>query len=328
MTVTIGILDVHEGFGEEFWFINNFTFTKLSDELKDSIKFVSIESINDLFTILQLSGLTPDKLIGISDVEYNENTVYQTIYVQTDKTTDNDFNKLATQIVRDINVNGRMIFIKRNLHDESYENFTFTDFITIVRNVFVRDAIQIDVNGEFRQIEFMNDVLESQIHKDTYENIRYVEHKILDYSLTFYVSKAEKKEEFNLNHYATTIYGQKIYGKVTITLTDHHDEHPRCVNLPEKILREIYHLYRNQVEIDRGRYTKKITLDDLNIDEINQIDQVNEKTNKINKINKINGFPNITYIPNFFSIISSEYLRYKNMNLILDFKDFTVLKLD
>jgi len=40
--VTIGSLDVHEGFCDETWFINNFTYTKLSDELKDSINFKSI----------------------------------------------------------------------------------------------------------------------------------------------------------------------------------------------------------------------------------------------------------------------------------------------
>jgi len=314
--VLIGILDVHEGFGEESWFINNFTFTKLSDELKDSIKFEKIETIQDLFMLLQLSGLTPDKLIGISDVEYNEFNVYQTIYAQTDKTTESDFNKLATQIARDVNVCGKMIFIKRNLTDESYDNFTFSDFITIVRNVFVRDAIQIDVNGECRQIEFINDVLESQIHKDTYENIRYYEHKLLDYTLTFYISKAEKQEETNLNIYASTLYGKQIFGKVVLTLTDHQDEHPRCVNLTEKILKEIYHLYRNQIEIDRSKYTKKMNFDDLNINEVNK------------KINTINGFPNITYNPNFFSIVSSEYLRYKNMNLLLELKDFPILNID
>jgi len=316
MEVTIGILDVHEGFGEESWFINNFTFTKLSDELKDSIKFVKIESINDLFTVLQESGLTPDKLIGISDVEYNEFNVYQTIYAQTDKTDDKDFNKLASQIVRDVNVNGRMIFIKRNLHDESYENFTLSDFITIVRNVFVRDGIQIDVNGDCRQIEYVNDVLESQVYKDTFENIRYYEHKLLDYTLTFYVSKAEEQQEENLNVYASTIYGKKIFGKVVLTLTDHQDEHPRCLNLTEKIFKEILHLYKNHIEIDRSRYTKKINLEDLNIDEINK------------KMNTINNFPNITYNPNFFSIISSEYIRYKNMNLIFELKDFPILQID
>jgi hypothetical protein len=320
MTVTIGILDIHEGFGEETWFINNFSYTKLSDELKDSIKFEKIKSIEDLFILLQLSGLTPDKLIGISDVEYNEFNIYQTIYAQSDnKNTDTDdqqFNKLASQIVRDVNVNGRMIFIKRNIHDESYEDFTFTDFITIIRNVFVRDAIQIDVNCDLRQIEYMNDVLESQNHKDTYDNIRYYEHKILDYTLTFYISKAEEKTDANLNVYASTIYGKKIFGKVVLTLTDHQDEHPRCVNLTEKTLREIYHLYRNHIEIDRSRYTKKFSLDDLNLNEVNRVE------------NQINCFPNITYNPNFFSIISSEYLRYKNMNLLLELKDFPILQID
>jgi hypothetical protein len=312
MKVTIGILDVHEGFGEETWFINNFLYTKLLDELKDSINFKSIESINDLFTILHLSGLTSDKLIGISDVEYNDLYVFQTLYVHTDKTTDSDFNKLASQIVRDVNVNGKMIFIKRNLLDESYENFTLSDFITIVRNVFVRDAIQIDANGNCKQIEFMNDVLESQVYKDTFENIRYYEHKLLDYSLTFYISKAEKQEDSNLNIYASTIYGKKIFGKVVLTLTDHQDEHPRCLNLSEKTIKEIYHLYRNHIEIDRSKYTKKLNFEDLNIDEIN----------------KINSFPNITYNPNFFSIISSEYLRYKNMNLLFELKDFPILQID
>ena len=52
MSVSIGILDVHEGFGEESWFINNFFYTKLSDELKEYIHFEKISSINDLFVVL------------------------------------------------------------------------------------------------------------------------------------------------------------------------------------------------------------------------------------------------------------------------------------
>ena len=105
MSVSIGILDIHDGFGDETWFINNFTYTKLSDELKEYIHFEKISSINDLFIVLHNSGITTDKFCGISDVEYNESYVYQTIYVQTNNTTDLEFNKLASQIVRDINVN-------------------------------------------------------------------------------------------------------------------------------------------------------------------------------------------------------------------------------
>lgn len=317
MTVSIGILDIHDGFGDETWFINNFTYTKLSDELKEYIHFEKISSINDLFIILEKSGITSDKFAGISDVEYNESYVYQTIYVQTDKTTEPSFNKLASQIVRDINVNGRMIFIKRNLLNESYDNFTLSDFITIVRNVFVRDAIEININGDCRLIEYINDVLESQVYKDTFENIRYYEHKLLDYTLTFYISKSEEQTDNNLNIYATIIYGKKIYGKVVLTLTDHHDEHPRCVNLTEKIIKEIYHLYKNKIEIDRSRYTKKLTMDDLNLEQNNE-----EKKGHVNE------FPNITYNPNFYSIISSEYIRYKNMDLTVELKDFPILKID
>ena len=316
MTVTIGILDIHEGFGDETWFYNNFSYTKLLDELKDSIKFEKISSITNLFGVLQSSGITPDKLVGISDVEYNEYNVYQTIYAQTDNKLDPNINKLASQIVRDIPVVGRMIIIKRNILDDSYDNFVLSDFIMIVRNVFVRDAIQIDVNDNFRQIEYINDVLESQVYKDTFENIRYYEHKLLDYTLTFYVNKLEKQTDSNLNKYATTIYGKKIYGQITITLTDHQDENPRCINLTEKIIKEIYFLYKNKIEIDRNRYTKNISLDDVNINE-----QINGET-------IINGFPNITYNPNFFSIISSEYLRYKNTNLSLDITNFPVLQID
>ena len=71
MTVLIGILDIHDGFNEESWFINNFTYTKLSDEFKEYIHFEKISSLNDLFVELNKSGITPDKFVGISDVEYN-----------------------------------------------------------------------------------------------------------------------------------------------------------------------------------------------------------------------------------------------------------------
>jgi hypothetical protein len=312
MSVIIGILDIHDGFNEESWFINNFTYTKLYDELKEYIHFQNISSLNDLFVELNKSGITPDKFVGISDVEYNESYIFQCFYVQTDKTTEPDFNKLGTQIVRDINVNGKVIFIKRSLLDESYVNFTSNDFITIVRNVFVRDAIQIDISGNCRIIEYINDVLESQIHKDTYENIRYYEYKLLDYTLTFYVNKSEEQTDENLNAYASAIYGKKIYGKVILTLVDHQTENPRCLNLNEKIIKEIYHLFKNKIEIDRTRYTKKLPLDDLTITETGELF----------------GFPNITLNPNFFSIISGEYLRYKNQNIELVLEDLPTLQID
>lgn len=316
MTITIGILDIHDGYGDETWFYNNFTYSKLSEELKDNLELKQIETINDLFNSFQLFGITPDKSIGISDVDYNESYVYQTIYAQADDTTNSEFNKLATQIVRDVNVNGRMIFIKRNLIDESYENFTLFDFIDIVHNVFIRDGIEININGDCRQIEYITDVLENQIYKDTYDNIRYYEHKLLEYVLTFYINKCEEQVDDNLNIYATAIYGKKIYGKVVLTLTDHQDEHPRCVNLTEKEFKKIYHLYKNKIEIDRSKYGKKLTLEDLNLN------------NMPTQLNKINGFPNITYNPNFYSIISQEYFQYKNLDLALDLKDFPVLHID
>jgi hypothetical protein len=317
MSVTIGILDIHDGFNEESWYINNFSYTKLSDELKDYICFKKIDSLNELFQTLQESGITPDKFIGISDVEYNESYVTQCFYAQTDKTTEPDFNKLGSQIVRDGNVCGKMIFIKRNLSDESYVNFSLNDFITLVRNVFVRDAIQIDITGNCRTVEYINDVLESQIHKDTYENIRYYEYKLLDYTLTFYVNKTEQQIEDNLNVYATTIYGKKIYGTVTITLIDHQTEHPRCLNLTEKILKEIYHLFKNQIEIDRARYTNQLPLDDVNVN-------IDEKGG----LGRLGGFPNITLNPNFFSIISNEYFRYKNLSIEPNLKDLPILQID
>jgi hypothetical protein len=317
---TIAILDIHDGYGDETWFYENFTYSKLSDELKEYIHFIKIKSINEIFNLFNVIGITPDKLVGIADVDYNESYVYQTIYTQTDKVTDTNFNKLGTQILRDINVCGKMILIKRSLTDESYVDFTLSDFIMLVRNVFVRDAIQIDSKGNCKPITYINDVLEAQIYKDTYENIRYYEHKLLDYTLTFYVNKSEVQTEENLNLMATVIYGKKIYGKVTITLLDYQDEHPRCINLTEKNIKEIFHLYKNKITIDRNRYTKKISMDDINLDNTLEITSDDR--------NIIKGFPNITLNPNFFSIISAEYYRYKNENLEIDLNQFNNLQID
>jgi len=312
--ILIGILEIHEGFGEEKWFINNFSYTNLLNELKDYIKFSKISKIDDLFIELQKNGLTPDKMISIADIEYNENFVIQTFYAQGDKN-DLTYNKLGSQIMRNADVIGTMVFIKRELSNTNqYINFETGDFIMLIQNVFVRNGLELNIDGECRNIEYINDLLESQIHADTFENIRYYEHKFLDYTLTFYVNKSESKNINNINRYASIIYGKKIYGKVYITLIDNKEDMPVTLNLSKDILMKIYHLCGCNIDIDRSVYTKKLSLDDLNI---------NNYENGI-----ITGFPNITLDPNFFSIICTEYNKHFDKKIIVDSNQLQDLKVE
>lgn len=289
--VKIGLLGLNDGYSNEDWYINNFSYKNVKDTILDFSQ-IELSSQEEIFNSIE-QYLKPDDqtMMNITDLLYDENYVFQSIYKSSEDTTREDYNGLASQLTRTHKVCGPMLLIKRNIGENSspYVNFTFDDLHRVVQSTFVHNAIVIHSNGQMEDFSFINDVLESTPDKQTFETIRYHEYKFLDYTMMFYCDISAEQSESNLNLIASTIYRKKIYGRVFVTLTDNNDENPQSLDLSIDTLKKIYHLHAIEEELDHTKYAKKFDL-----------------SNTAN-------FPQINYDPNFFSIINIEYQKKKNV---------------
>jgi hypothetical protein len=290
--VKIGLLGVSDEYSNEDWYINNFSYKNVKDTIFDEFKQIELNKKEEIFNFIG-EYLKPDEqsMMNITDLLYDENYVFQSIYKSSEDTTRKDYNGLGSQLTRSHKVCGPMILIKRKIGDKSsaYDSFTFDDLHRIVKSTFVHNAIVIHSDSSMEDFPFINDVLESTPDKQTFETIRYHEYKFLDYTMMFYCDISAEQVDTNLNIIASTIYRKKIYGRVFVTLIDNNDENPQFLDLSINTIKQIYHLHRIEQELDHTKYAKKFDL------------------------NNTDDFPQINFDPNFFSIIDSEYKKKKNI---------------
>ncbi len=288
--VKVGILGLNDCYNNEDWYINNFSFKNVKDNIIDFSQ-INMESKEDIFNIIG-QYIQPDEtsMMNITDLYYDKDYVMQAIYKSHENSSDPEDNGLGSQLTRTHKVKGSMLFVKRLIVNnvQSFVDFTFDDLYKIIRSTFIHNAIVIHSNEDMEDFPFINDVLESTPDKQTFETIRYHEYKFLDYTMMFYCDITAEQTPENLNKMATTIFRKKIFGRVFVTLTDHNDENPQCLDLNIDTMKQIYHLHAIEEELDHTKYAKKFDLD--------------HKDN----------FPQISYDPNFFSIINIEYEKKKN----------------
>lgn len=289
--IKVGLLGLNDGYPSEDWYINNFSYKNVKDTIND-FKEIELLSEGEIFNIID-EYLKPDQkyILNITDLLYDKKNVLQSIYKSSIDTNCDDYNVLGSQLTRSNIVSGQILLIKRNIEDKSspYVNFTFEDLHKIIQNTFVHNAIVIHANGSIEEFPFINEVLESKCDKHTFESIRYHEYKFLDFCMTFYCDISAEQTESNLNVIASTIYRQRIYGRVFISLTDNNNENPQYLNLSIETINQIYHLHAIEEELDHTIYSKEFDL------------------------NNIDKFPQINYDPNFFSIINIEYQKKINV---------------
>lgn len=301
MVVKVCILNLNDCYNNEDWYINNFSFKSVKDAGIDH-DLVSIKNEEELFKLIEMYVEPKEtSILNITDLFYDKDYVYQSIYKSTDDTKIKTYNGLASQLTRSHNVDGSMILIKRLIVNSSHEyvDFTFNDLHKLIRHIFVHNAIIINPDNSMEDFPFITDVLESVPDKTTFETIRYHEYKFLDYTLLFYCDISAEQIPEKLNKIASTIYRKKIYGRVFVTLTDNNDEQPQLLDLDKNTMEEIYHLHGIEEELDHTKYARKFDLSSQ------------EK------------FPQINYDPNFFSIIHKEYEKKIDIKLKTNVDNFT-----
>lgn len=310
-SIKIGILDIHNGYEENTWFVDTFTYGNIHENISENYKEVKIRNFDDLMLNINIY-LKPNEtsVLNITELYYDDSVVIQCIYNICEDVNNPTLNKLASQLTKNINVKGNMIFIKRDIKDNKFKyiDFTISDLINLVKDTFIHNSLILKPslnfdNDKIIDFPYINDVLESKIEEYTYKNIRYYEHKFIDYTFTFYCDISATREETNLNIVASTIYGKKIYGEVTIILTTTREDFNQNLNLTKDLLEKIYYIYATKnEEINFQKYAIKPsqTSDDLNN----------------------NCFPAVTYCPNIFYVISREYNNIKNQKILVNPNNF------
>ena len=305
--IKIGILDVHSGYDESSWYVDTFTYGKIRENICDCYTELDIYSFQDLATAIY-ENLKPEEhtVLNITDLVYTKDYVIQGIYNICQDLSHLRFNKLASQMTKNINVQGCMLLIKRDITNSKLQflDFNISDLIDMTKDIFVHNSLLVKSDNSIINYPYINDVLEAKIEEYTFKNIRYYEHKLIDYTLTFFCDISASRDNNNLNTQASIIYGKKIYGDVYITLTTTREDFAQNLNLTEDLFRQIYHIYAtNSSNIDFKKYAVKPTATTQDLDD--------------------NCFPAVTYYPNFFYVIHREYQEIKSKPTTVDPNNFT-----
>lgn len=301
----------HPGIHQEQWDVNSLSHYKLKENIEEYVDFIKLNTIYDLFNLMEVVICPTDKhIINIEDLYYTSDYVYQAIFKSVSKDGSytmllEDSNKLATQMLGEKHiVDGNMIIIKRSIinNDFDYVDISFDDITQILRSQFLHKAVIIKPSSDIEEQYYVYNPLEINFGQSHLDNTRYHEFKFLEYRLFFHIDINAERTNDHLNKMASVIYGKNIYGNVLISLSDNSDSSPLNLNISTDIIRQIYYvtLYHktNNTEIDKKKYGRKLELENKDIEEYNP---------EIHKEFKHNNFPEITMSPNFFQVIKLEY---------------------
>jgi hypothetical protein len=300
----------HEGIDIMKWDAENLSHYNLKEEIEPYLDFIRVKNIHELFMFINVYLQPNDKyMINIEDLFYTADYVYQAIFKLPIKEGTynqliNDSNKLATQMLHEKHiVDGNMIIIKRSIinNDFDYLDINMDDITDILRTQFMHNACIIRSDNTMSVQQYIHDAFEINFGQSHLDNCRSHELKLLDYRLFFHIDRKAERIDANLNKYASIIFGKKIYGNCLVSLCDNDDSSPKPLDIDYVLFLQIYYLalknLLEKTEIDRKKYTRKINLDNRNL----------EDADIYTDYFKHNNFPEITLCPNFFYIIKKEY---------------------
>jgi hypothetical protein len=277
------------------WHEDYLTNKKIEDEIEDFVLYEKISSTAELFMLIE-KYIQPNEhtVLNISDFNYNDKTLLQAIYPHSETKDHLNLNNLATQMMQDkFYVTGAMIILKRNLDKNiTYESVKMDDLCDTLRRTLIHKAVYINSDKSIREFYYVYDPLEVNNHWVKTNNVAYHEYKFMNFTLIFYVRTDAEQTDSNLNTLASTIYRQKIYGDVIITLVD--DGEPTALNhdMTDDLIQKIYFIMQRVIEVDNTPHKKNIQ----------------------------STFPSVSLYPNFYSVLNDEFKMDKNKDVkfILD----------
>jgi hypothetical protein len=121
--VKIMLLNESDAYNNEDWYINNFSFKSVKDADID-YKQITINSTSqeEIFKLIE-QYVKPDEnsILNITDLYYDANYVYQSIYKVVESSNSKNYNALGSQLTRTHTVGGTMILIKRCIVNNDHE---------------------------------------------------------------------------------------------------------------------------------------------------------------------------------------------------------------
>lgn len=300
----------HHGIEQKDWSEDFLSHYNLKENIQEYTQFMKMNTIYDLFTTMNVLINPSDKhIVNIEDLFYTSDYVFQAIFKTVAKDINcsynslvEDSNKLATQMLGERHVvDGNMIIIKRSIinNDFDYVDITMDDITDILRNQIIHSAVIIEENN-INEKHYIYNALEINFGQSHIDNVRYHEFKFLDFRLFFHVDTKAPRDK--LNKISSGIYGQNIYGKTLISLSDNSDSSPLNLNLTPDLINQIYTILMfhrfNKSEIDKKKYGRNVEIKNKDIEDYDPLKHTSFKHD---------GFPEITLCPNFFQVIKLEY---------------------
>jgi hypothetical protein len=271
----------------------------VKDALKSHIKFVDVNKIKDIFDSMNKNVIKENNdIVNIADIYYTSEYIIQALFLQSnDDHTSKEINLLGSQLNNGNLCESNMLLIKRNITNDKFDyiDITLDDIIQMVIDTFLHKGVILRHNGHIDQYEYIYDPLEWTIQKETHENIRYHEFKLLNFIMTFYVNKNEKQESVKFNKNASVIYGKKIYGDVILSLRDTENISSNH-NLTKDTIDKILKIFYIRKPLNANEYKLKPT----------------NENKEISEEHDVRYFPSITKYPNFYMVIENEFSRLKN----------------
>jgi hypothetical protein len=277
----------------------------VKDTLKSHIKFIDVNKIKDVFDSMNKYVIKEkNDIVNIADIYYTSEYNIQAMFLQSNEGyNSNKINLLGSQLNNGNSCESNMLLIKRNITNDNFDyvDITIDDIIQMVIDTFLHKGVILRHDGRIDQYEYIYDPLEWTIQKETHENIRYHEFKLLNFVMTFYVNKNEKQESEKFNKNATVIYGKNIYGDVILSLRDTESISSNH-NLTTETIEKILKIFYVRKPLNENQY---------------RLNPTNEN-NEITDEHDVRYFPSITKYPNFYMVIENEYFRlkkYENINI-------------
>lgn len=276
---------------------NTFEYSKVREDIKNNVVFHDVNNIGQLFALIT-KILSPDQgeMFNVYDFFYNEDYALQGIYLGCENEKDPKFNMLGSQLVLGNFMKKSLIIIKRDFHDNklSYNDVKLDDIVDSVISSFLHKCIIIKSDGTINELSYLFDPLENYDAKYNTENIRYHEHKFMDFIATFYVNINDPKTK--LNEKATRVIGKKIYGDVMVSLRDSCSVSSNK-DLTEEIFSMIYKLCNVGFDnMDLSMYKRGLDIGNK----------------ELSPESELHCFPTVAVYPNFYYFLRTEYERVKN----------------
>jgi hypothetical protein len=209
-----------------------------------------------------------------------------------------ELNNFGSQITTQ-HVTGNLVIVKQNLdyHVEQnnvktktiLDNISRYELLNIIENIFVKDGIILDVNGNMKTYTYIVNPLEHLMLTDAQYEQHYVYHEYEVYTHIMMVIVDIREKNKECNEYATLLCGKPVCGTVFVALyrKPDYNENPPYIGLTIQRLKNIL-----EIRSKSASFTTCVEKSDkeyINFDKILELEKNKHSCKKSLKVSEIIG---------------------------------------